>query len=190
MKIYIRNMACESCIMFVKDTLEDLNVQLTRVALGEVDTKEAVSDSKLKKFEKTINTVGLEIVENKGGILIEQIKNYCIEYVNSEKEIKVNASEYLSKKVKKDYNYISTLFSEIELMTINNFITAYKMEKAKEMIIFEDISFTEIAYKLNYNNLSAFSAAFKNATGFNPTHFKNLKEKRRLAIQELTKKGN
>ena len=100
----------------------------------------------------------------------------------------MNASEYLAKKIKKDYNYISTLFSEIELMTINNFITAYKMEKAKELIIFDDISFTEIAEKLNYNNLSAFSAAFKKVTGFNPTHFKNLKEKRRLAIQELTKK--
>lgn len=188
MKIYIRNMACESCKVFVKEALEDLDVNPTRVALGEVETKEDLSNSTLKKFEKSINTVGLEIVENKGGILIEQIKNYCIEYVNDEKDIKVNASEYLAKKIKKDYNYISTLFSEIELMTINNFITAYKMEKAKELIIFDDISFTEIAEKLNYNNLSAFSAAFKKVTGFNPTHFKNLKEKRRLAIQELTKK--
>ncbi|MGV9004383.1 helix-turn-helix domain-containing protein [Flavobacterium sp.] len=188
MKIYIRNMACESCKVVVKDALDDLDINFVKVELGEVETKEEISDAKFKKFEKVINKVGLEIVENKGGILIEQIKNCCIEYVNSEKDIKVNASEYLSKKINKDYNYISTLFSEIELQTINNFITSYKMERAKEMIIFDDLSFSEVAHKLNYNNLSAFSAAFKKVTGFNPTHFKNLKVKRRLAIQELSNK--
>ena len=188
MKIYIRNMACESCKVVVKDALEDLNIHPLKVELGEVETKEDLSDVKFKKFEKAINKVGLEIVESKGGILIEQIKNLCVEYVNSEKDIKVNASDYLSKKINKDYNYISTLFSEIELKTINSFITSYKMEKAKEMIMFDDLSFGEIAHKLNYNNLSAFSAAFKKVTGFNPTHFKNLKERRRLAIQDLNKK--
>ena len=185
MKIYIRNMACESCKVVVKDTLSDLDINVIHIKLGEVETKEELTDATLKKFDKTINKVGLQVVENKGAILIEQIKNCCIEYVNSEKDIKVNASEYLSDKIKKDYNYISTLFSEIELTTINNFITNYKMEKAKEMIVFDDLSFTEIAHKLNYNNLSAFSAAFKKVTGFNPTHFKKLKEKRRLAIHQL-----
>ena len=181
-------MACESCKVVVKDALEDLEIHPLKVELGEVETKEALSDAKFKKFEKAINKVGLEIVENKAGILIDQIKNLCVEYVNSEKDIKVNASDYLSKKINKDYNYISTLFSEIELKTISSFITSYKMERAKEMIMFDDLSFSEIAHKLNYNNLSAFSSAFKKVTGFNPTHFKNLKERRRLAIQELNKK--
>lgn len=120
--------------------------------------------------------------------MIESIKNYCHEYVVSEKYVKTNISDFLSQKLNRDYNYLSNVFSEIELCTIVQYISMIKMEKAKEMILFEDYNFTEIATKLNFSNLSAFSTQFKKITGFSPTHFKNLKNKRRLTIQELARK--
>lgn len=159
-----------------------------KVELGTAEIKEDLSEAKKEKLDAIINTVGLEIVENKGGILIENIKSYCQQYVVSEKQIKVNISDYLSQKLDKDYNYISNIFSEVEMCTIVHYINLLKVEKAKEMILFEDDNLTEIATKLNFKNLSAFSTQFKKITGYNPTHFKNLKNKRRLAIQELTKK--
>lgn len=188
MKIYIRNMACESCIVYVEEALEKLKLDPTKVELGQAEIKKDLDDSKKEKLDAILNKVGLEIVENKGAILIENIKSHCMEYVVSEKNIKVNISDYLSQKLNRDYNYLSNVFSEVELCTIVHYINLIKMEKAKEMILFEDHNFTEIAEKLNFSNLSAFSTQFKKITGFSPTHFKNLRNKRRLSIQELTKK--
>lgn len=188
MKIYIRNMACESCKVVVKDALLKLNLHPVKVELGTAEIKEELTDAKKEKLDSIINQVGLEIIENKGGILIEKIKNYCQKYVVDEKQIKVNISDYLSEKLDKDYNYLSNIFSEVEMSTIVHYINRLKIEKAKEMILFEDDKLTDIAQKLNFNTLSAFSAQFKKITGFNPSHFKNVKNRRRLAIQELTKK--
>ncbi|MCW2119874.1 helix-turn-helix domain-containing protein [Flavobacterium sp. 7A] len=186
MKIYIKNMACESCKVFVKDALEELNLHPIKVELGEVQVKEELSEEKKRTLNAKIKTVGLEIIESKGGILIEKIKHYCQEYVNSEENIKINISDYLSEKLDLDYNYISNAFSEVTSSTIITYINLIKMEKAKEMILFEELNFSEIASKLHFSSLSAFSTQFKKVTGFNPTHFKNVKEKRRIAIQELS----
>ncbi|MCF6131987.1 helix-turn-helix domain-containing protein [Flavobacterium wongokense] len=188
MKIYIRNMACESCKVVLRDALIKLNIQPVKIELGEAEIKGDLTDAKKQKLDALINKVGLQIVENKGEILIEKVKHYCKEYVISEKLIKVNISEYLSHKLDKDYNYLSNLFSEVESCTIVHYINLLKVEKAKEMILFEDYNFSEIAAMLNFNNLSAFSTQFKKITGYNPTHFKKLKNKRRLTVQELTKK--
>ena len=193
MKIYIRNMACESCKVVVKEALEELNLHPKKVELGVAEVKEELDSEKKQKLNAIIKKVGLEIVESKGGILIEKIKNYCQEYVNSDKNMKVNISDYLAKKMDKDYNYLSNAFSEITLNTIVSYVNLIKMEKEKEMILFEDDNFTEIASKLNFSSLSSFSTQFKKTTGFNPSHFKKLKEKRRKAIQELNdefKKNN
>lgn len=187
MKIYIRNMACESCKAYVKDALLKLNLHPIKVELGEAEIMEDLTEAKKQKLDALINKVGLEIIESKGGILIEKIKNYCQEYVISEKHIKVNISEFLSQKLDRDYNYLSNVFSEVELCTIVHYINLLKIEKAKEMILFDDYNFSEIAAKLNFNNLSAFSTQFKKITGHNPTHFKKMQHKRRLTIQELTK---
>lgn len=189
MKIYIRNMACESCKVVVRDALLKIHLHPIKVDLGTAEIKEELSETKKKQLDAIINKVGLEVIENKGAILIEKIKAHCYQYVISEKEIKVNISTYLSQKLNKDYNYLSNLFSEVELCTIVNYINLLKIEKAKEMILFEDYNLTEIAERLHFNSLSAFSTQFKKITGFNPTHFKNLKNKRRLAIQELIKKN-
>jgi AraC-like DNA-binding protein/copper chaperone CopZ len=185
MKIYIKNMACESCKVVVKDALEELHLHPTKVELGEATIKEELSDEKKQKLNAIIKKVGLEIIESKGGILIEKIKNSCLEYVNSEKDIKINISDYLTQKIDLDYNYLSNTFSDVTSCTIIHYINTVKMEKAKELILFEESNFTEIANKLNFSSLSAFSTQFKKITGFSPTYYKNLKEKRRIAIQEL-----
>lgn len=187
MKIYIKNMACESCKVVVKEALEELDLHPLKIELGEADIKEEISVEKKKELNSIINKVGLELIESKGGILIEKIKNYCQEYINGDKAEKINLSEYLAKKTDLDYNYISNAFSEVTSNTIINYTNLLKMEKAKEMILFEEYNFSEIAAKLHFSSLSAFSTQFKKITGFSPTHFKNLKEKRRKAIQELNK---
>lgn len=189
MTLYIRNMACESCKVVVKDALIKLNLHPVKIELGSAEIKENISEAKKEKFNAEINKVGLEIVESKGAVLIEKIKKYCQDYVVSQSSIKVNISDYLSQKLHKDYNYLSKTFSEVELCTIVNYINLIKMEKAKEMIVFEDYNFTEIATKLNFNNLSSFSAQFKKITGFSPSHFKKLKNKRRITMQQLTEKN-
>ena len=185
MKIYIRNMACESCKVVVKDALEELNLHPKKVDLGIAEVKEELNAEKKQKLNAIIKKVGLEIVESKGGILIEKIKTYCQEYVNTDKKNNVNISDYLSNKLDKDYNYLSNAFSEVTSSTIMHYVNLIKMEKAKEMILFEDDNFTEIASKLNFSSLSSFSTQFKKTTGFSPSYFKKLKEKRRKAIQEL-----
>lgn len=185
MKIYIKNMACESCKVVVKDALEELDLHPVKIELGEAVIKEEISIEKKKKLNSIIKKVGLEIIESKGGILIEKIKNYCQEYVNTDKAEKVNISDFLTEKIDLDYNYLSNAFSEVTSNTIINYTNLLKMEKAKEMILFEENNFSEIASKLHFSSLSAFSTQFKKITGFSPTHFKNLKEKRRKAIQEL-----
>lgn len=179
-------MACVSCKAVVKEAIEKLNFHAVKVELGEVEIKEDLTDAEKKKLNTLIKKVGLEIIEDKGGILIEQVKKACHDYLDNEQNVKVNISEYLTKKLNKDYNYISNTFSDLEACTIIHYINLIKIERAKEMILFEDHNFSEIATKLHYNNLSAFSTLFKKITGFNPTHFKKLKERRRIAMQELT----
>lgn len=187
MKIFIRNMACQSCKVVVREALEKLKLHPIKVELGEAEIKETLNSDQKKELNTIIRKVGLEIVENKGGILIEQIKQYCQQYLKNENDIKINISDYLTEKLHKDYNYLSNLFSDMETCTILHYMNLIKIERAKEMILFEDHNFSEIAVKLNYNTLSAFSTQFKKITGYNPSHFKKLREKRRLAMQELTK---
>jgi YesN/AraC family two-component response regulator len=178
-------MACESCKVYVKTAIEKLHLHPVRVELGEVDVKEDLKEEQKKQLNSEIRKVGLEIVENKGGILIEQIKKCIFDYVNEAKQPSVNFSDYLSKTLGYDYNYLSNIFSEIQASTITSYMNSLKMERAKELILFEELSLSEIADKLHYGNLSHFSAQFKKVTGFAPSHFKKLKNKRRKTIQEL-----
>jgi YesN/AraC family two-component response regulator len=181
-------MACESCKLVVEEALDELKLEPLKVDFGVAEFKKELTDAKKLKLNASLNEVGLEIVESKAGILIEKIKQACYEYIKLQE--KVNVSDYLNDKLNKEYNYLSTIFSEVEACTIVHFINLLKIERAKEMILFEDYNFTEIAHQLNYNNLAAFSTQFKKITGFNPSHFKKLRETRRIAIQKLTKQEN
>lgn len=186
MKIYIKNMACESCVIFVKDTLKDLNISIVRVELGEIDTMEDVSDHDKMKLNSKIKKAGMELLERKQGLLIEKIRKVMIDYVaNSENNHNVKFSELLSKELNHSYTYLANFFSEVEATTVEQYIIALKIEKIKELIIFGDDTFSEIAYKLNYSSAAHLSSQFKKITGLTPSHFKALKERRRITIDKI-----
>ncbi|MCH7399394.1 AraC family transcriptional regulator [Belliella sp. DSM 107340] len=186
MKIYVKNMACESCKLVVKEALEELDIEVEKVDLGEIDTKEDVSDEDKKKLNDKIKKVGLELLEKRQGILIEKIRKVIIDYVyNSEDKPHRNFSVLLSEELNNSYPYLANFFSEIEATTIEQYIIALKVERIKELIIFGEDTLSEIADKLHYSSVAHLSAQFKKVTGLTPSHFKALKEKRRISIQNI-----
>ena len=186
MKLYVRNMACLSCKVVVKEALEELEIQPVKVEMGEVEIKEDLTDIEKKKLNDKIKKVGLELLENKQGAIIEKIRKVVVDYVyHTEEKLIVNFSDYLSKKLNYSYTYLANLFSEVEASTIEQYVIAMKIERIKELIMFEDVTLTEISYKLHYSSVAHLSTQFKKVTGLTPTHFKQLKKKRRIAIQNL-----
>lgn len=186
MKIYVANMACESCKLFVKDTLEELNIALVKIDLGEIETKEDVSDDDKKQLNFKLNKAGLELLEKKKGVLIDKIKTVAIDYVyKSEENSNLKFSHVLSDKLNYSYTYLANLFSEVEAITLAQYVIALKIERIKELIIFGEDSFAEIAHKLRYSSAAHLSTQFKKTTGLTPLHFKKLKEKRRITIQNI-----
>lgn len=186
MKIYVKNMACESCKAFVKDALDELGISPIKVELGEIETKKDVTDDEKKQLNTKIKKVGLELLEKKQGVLIEKIRKVMIDYVyKSDDKPKIKFSVLLSEELNYNYSYLANFFSEIEATTIEQFIIALKIERIKELIIFGEDSLSEIAFKLHYSSVSHLSNQFKRETGLTPSHFKALKEKRRITIQNI-----
>ena len=179
-------MACESCIVVVKNALEELNIIPVKVVLGEIETKEDLTDNQKKKLNAIIKKVGLELIEKKQGVLIEKIRKIIIDYVyHSDQKSTTNFSDLLSEKLSYNYTYLASFFSEIEATTIEQYIISLKIERIKELIILEEFSLSQIAHKLNYSSAAHLSSQFKKVTGLTPSHFKNLKEKRRVTIQNI-----
>ena len=179
-------MACESCKAFVKEALEDLDISPVKVELGEIEIKESISEEEKEKLNNKIKQVGLELLEKKQGVLIEKIRKVIIDYVyKSDEKPNTNFSTLLSKELNLSYTYLANFFSEIEASTIEQYIIALKIERIKELILFEEHTFSEIAYMLHYSSVAHLSTQFKKTTGLTPTHFKALKEKRRITIQKI-----
>lgn len=186
MKLYVRNMACLSCEVVVKEALEELNIGHFTVKMGEIETQKELTHAEKIKLNNKIKTVGLELLENKQGAIIEKIRKVVVDYVyHTEEKIITNFSDYLSKKLNYNYTYLANLFSEVEVSTIEQYVIAMRIERIKELIMFENMTLTEISYKLHYSSVAHLSAQFKKVTGLTPSHFKQLKKKRRIAIQNL-----
>lgn len=186
MKIYVKNMACESCKIFVREALDDLGIVQFKVELGEIETKEDISDNEKKELNGRIKKAGMELLEKKQGVLIEKIRKVMIDYVaHSDNMPNIKFSVLLSRELNHSYTYLANFFSEVEATTIEQYIIALKIERIKELIIFGEDTFSEIAHKLNYSSAAHLSSQFKKATGLTPSHFKALKEKRRIAIQNI-----
>lgn len=179
-------MACESCIVVVKKSLEELNINNVKVKLGEVETKEDLTDDEKRKLNRKLNAVGLELLEKKHGILVEKIRKVIIDYVyKSEEKPNMKFSALLSDQLNHSYSYLANFFSEVEATTIEQYIIALKVERIKELILFDEHTFSEIANMLHYSSVAHLSAQFKKVTGLTPSHFKSLKEKRRITIQKV-----
>lgn len=179
-------MACESCIAFVKDALELIEIEPIKVVLGEIEIKKDFSEDERSQFVVKIKEAGLELLESKKGVLIEKIKQTMVDYIYHSDEGKlVNFSDFICEKLNHSYGYLANFFSDVQATTIEQYLIAMKIERVKELIILEDTTLKEISYKLNYSSVGHLSAQFKKVTGLTPTHFKSLKERRRLTIQSL-----
>ncbi|SHN00203.1 AraC-type DNA-binding protein [Flavobacterium xinjiangense] len=186
MKLYIKYMVSNRCKMAVKEELKKLGLHFIVVDLGEVEIMENISMSQREQLKKVLLDSGLELMDDKKSMLIEKIKNVIIEMVHhSTENIKVNFSDYLSEKMNHDYTYLSNLFSEVQGTTIEQFIISHKTERIKELIIYGELNITEIAWKMNYSSVAHLSSQFKKVTGLSPSHFKQLKDKRRNPIEEI-----
>jgi AraC-like DNA-binding protein len=185
MKLYIRNMACESCKVVVKEELEELGVKPVRVELGEAEIKGQLSEKKKKQFDAAIKKAGLELVLSKEGVLVDKIKEAIAGYIKDRKNIRINLSNYISKKLNYDYPYISSYFSAMQASTIEQYAIALKIEKVKEMLVLEEMTVSEAADKMNYSSVSHLSGQFKKVTGLPASHFKKLGVLRRKTIQTL-----
>jgi AraC-like DNA-binding protein len=180
-------MACQSCKLVVQDELEKLHLHPQKVELGEAEIKEELSPEKREKLNAAIRKAGLELIENKEGILLDKIKKEILNYAFNEKAGKpsVNLSRHLAEKLHYSYSYLAGFFSSMEAKTIEQYIISLKIERAKELILFKEFTLSEIADKLNYSSVAHLSGQFKKVTGLTPSHFKALKEKRRIVLQEL-----
>lgn len=178
-------MACESCKVLVKEELVKIGKQPLHVELGEVDVKGKLSEKQKKQFSTAIKKAGLELTNSKEGVLVDKIKAVITEYVDNNSHIKSNLSTYMSKKLHYDYAYLSSYFSAMQANTIEQFTISLKIEKAKEMLVIDGLTLTEIAHKLNYSSVAHLSAQFKKVAGLPASHFKELKNIRRQTIQAL-----
>jgi YesN/AraC family two-component response regulator len=186
MKLLIKNMVSLRCKLVVMAELEKLQVPFNVVELGEVQTAKELSTEQLLMLKHALLKLGLELLEDKKSILIEKIKNIVIEMIHySDEPPMLNFSAYLSEKLDYDYNYLSNLFSEVKGTTIEHFVISHKIERAKELLVYNELTLTEIAEKLHYSNVAHLSNQFKKVTGLTPTFFKAMKHKRMIALENL-----
>lgn len=179
-------MVSNRCKMVVKEELKKLGLHFVIVDLGEVEIMEELSASELEQLKANLLVSGLEIMDDKRSVIIEKIKNAIIEMIHhSDEAMKVNLSDYLSEKLNHDYTYLANLFSEVHGTTIAHFVTAHKIERIKELIMYDELNITEIAWKMNYSSVAHLSNQFKKATGLTPSQFKQLKDKKRSPIEGI-----
>ena len=186
MKLYIKYMVSVRCKMMVKEELKKLGLHFIVVDLGEVEIMEDLSPEQREELRLALLRSGLELMDDRKAVLIEKVKNLIIEMVHYADELpKVNYSDYIAEKLNHDYTYLSNIFSEVKGITIQQFIIVHKIERIKELIIYDELNITEIAWKMNYSSVAHLSNQFKKVTGLTPSHFKQLKDKRRTPIEDI-----
>ena len=186
MKIYIKNMVCIRCQMVVKSELEKLGLNFVDVKIGEADIIGDIPPEQIKQLDVALRKSGLQLMDDKKSILVERIKSVIIELVHyTDEQIKFNLSDYLSEKLNYDYTYLANLFSEVKGITIEKFYLTHKIEKVKELIVYNELNLSEIAYKMHYSSVAHLSNQFKKFTGLTPSHFKELKNKRRKTLEDV-----
>jgi len=186
MKIFIKNMVSLRCKMLLKAELDKLNIAYKNVELGEAEVEGGLSDKQKLKLKTVLAKSGLELMDDKKAMLVEKIKRVIIEMVHYADEFPgINFSVFLSEKLNHNYTYLSNLFSEVKGTTIEHFIILHKIERVKELIVYDELNLTEIAFKLNYSSVAHLSNQFKKITGLTPTFFKKLKNYRRSPLEDM-----
>ena len=184
--IFIKNMVCDRCIMVVQNELEKLGLDAKNIKLGEVILSKEITSLEKENLSKTLEPLGFEVIDDKKGRIIEKIKNIIIDLVHhQDSDVKTNLSDVLSDKLHHDYNNLSNLFSEVEGTTIEKYFIAQKVEKVKELLVYDELSLSEIANRLNYSSVAYLSNQFKKVTGLTPSHFKQIKEDKRKPLDKV-----
>ncbi len=186
-KLYIKNMVCDRCIKVVKEELEKVGLVIEEIKLGNVTISNPEAIKKSNIVEKVLVENGFELLVDSKARTIEKIKIEIIKLIQSGEleRLNINISDYITEKVGKDYPYLSYLFSSVESTTIEKYFILHRIEKAKELLVYNELSLTEIAYKLGYSSVQYLSNQFKKITGLTPSHFKELKKKNRNTLDHV-----
>lgn len=172
--------------MVVQSELEKFGLHPVSVELGEAEISDDPNKEEKEALNEVLNRLGFQLINDKRSRWIEQIKKAVVELVyRQEEQLRINLSAYISKKLNHDYSYLSNLFSEVQGITIEQYYIAQKIERVKELLVYDELSLSEIADEMNYSSVSHLSKQFKKVTGLTPTHFKRIKEKKRRPIDEL-----
>ncbi len=186
MDIHIKNMVCNRCIMVVGQIIKNAGVDDAEVQIGKVIVKNDVQEKQLKTLEKDLNWAGFEIIRSHTLQVVEQIKAFAINYVyKNTGDKKQNFSMLLSSEMNLDYNYLSSLFSSVENTTIEHYLIGLRIERVKELLVYDEKTLGEIAWEVGYSSVAHLSGQFKRITGFTPSHFKKLKEQKRKSIDNV-----
>jgi len=186
MKLYIKYMVSIRCKLLVKAELKNLGLHFVFVDLGEIEIMEDLTADQRGQLKTALAISGLELMDDQKANLIEKIKKVIIEMVHYADELpKIKNSDYLSEKLNYDYTYLANLFSEVAGLTIDHYIIAHKIERVKELLMYDELNLTQISYKMNYSSVAHLSNQFKKVTGLTPSHFKSLKDKRRQSLEDV-----
>lgn len=186
MILYIKNMVCNRCIMMVKQVLDSLDIKYANVQLGEVELITEPAPAQQDALGAELEKIGFALIDDRKTRLIEKIKNIIVKMVHHDQELpKHNLSEFLSEQLHYDYNYLSSIFSEIENITIEKYLINQKIERVKELLVYDELSLNEIADQVGYSSASHLSNQFKKVTGLTPGHFKKVKENKRKPLDQL-----
>ena len=184
--LFIKNMVCNRCIMVVQNEMDKLGFDVKNIKLGEVTLDKEPTLEEKNNLEKVLVPLGFEIIDDKKSRIIEQIKNIIIDLVHhQDNDAKTNLSDVLSDALHHDYNYLSNLFSDIEGTTIEKYFIAQKVEKIKELLVYDELSLSEIADRMNYSSVAYLSNQFKKVTGLTPSHFKQIREDKRKPLDKV-----
>lgn len=187
MKIYIKYMVSYRCKLVVMEALDNLRVQYSTVELGEVNITDSLTDQQYHQLSGILMKSGLELMDSKKAIIVEKIKNMTIEMVHYSDEVpKVNFSSYLSETLEYNYTYLANLFSQTTGITIEHYVIIQKVERIKELLLYDELNIAEISYKLNYSSAAHLSSQFKKITGLTPSYFKKIRQfRKRIALEDL-----
>jgi len=187
MELAVKNMVCGRCIKVVKDILDETGISFNTVELGKIKTNEEITATQYEILKKKLVSEGLDLMEDEKAMLAEQIKNIIVDLVYNKdlNDFKKNLSVYLSETLHKEYTALSQLFSSLENTTIEQYFILQKLERVKEMLVYDHLSLSEIAWKLGYSSVAHLSTQFKKTTGFTPSQFREMKEHKRLTIDKI-----
>jgi len=184
-KLYIKNMVCHRCVIVVQQELEKLGIKPISIRLGEVELAETPTQEQVYEIRNALSAVGFELIDDRKSKLIEQIKTLIIEVVHHQKKLKTNLSDYLAEQIGKDYSHLSSLFSEVEGTTIEQYAIHQRIERVKELLVYNELTLSQIAYEMGYSSVAHLSNQFKKITGLTPSHFKKIGENKRVPIDKV-----